>query len=70
MLICECMRMLQNLPMKPKLLTPYSSLQPRKGFTLVEMILVVALIGIVAGLSVPFIQSFGVSSNLYTHSDT
>ena len=62
--------MIRILTMKPKLLITHYNLQPSKGFTLVEMILVVALIGIVAGLSVPFLQSFGVSSNLYTHSDT
>ena len=41
-----------------------------RGFTLVELLIVIAILGIVGGLSVPFIQSFQVSSDLATHSNT
>lgn len=47
-----------------------SSLQPNKGFTLVELLIVIAIVTIVAGLSVPFIQSFQTSTDLYTHAVT
>ncbi|MDD2807537.1 MAG: type II secretion system protein [Patescibacteria group bacterium] len=40
-----------------------------KGFTLVETILVLAMLVIISGLSIPFIQSFNASSDLYTYSD-
>jgi prepilin-type N-terminal cleavage/methylation domain-containing protein len=41
-----------------------------KGFTLIELLIVFAILVVVAALSVPFIQSFQVSSDLYTHADT
>ncbi|MDX9892841.1 MAG: prepilin-type N-terminal cleavage/methylation domain-containing protein [Patescibacteria group bacterium] len=41
-----------------------------KGFTLVELLIVFAILGIVAVFSIPFIQSFQVSSDLYTQADT
>lgn len=47
-------------------LTTYN-LQPKKGFTLIELLVVITIITIVAGLSVPFIQSFQTSTDLYTH---
>ncbi|MFA5022374.1 MAG: type II secretion system protein [Patescibacteria group bacterium] len=41
-----------------------------KGFTLIELIIVMGMLVIVATLSVPFFQSFQVSSDLYTHANT
>jgi type IV fimbrial biogenesis protein FimT len=41
-----------------------------RGFTLIELILVIAIISIVATLSIPFIQTFQTSSDLYTYVDT
>lgn len=41
-----------------------------KGFTLIELILVIAITAIVAALSVPFVQSFQTSTDLYTHANT
>lgn len=40
-----------------------------KGFTLVETILVLALLVIISSFSIPFVQSFNASSNLYTYAD-
>lgn len=40
-----------------------------KGFTLIELIVVVFIILILGALSVPFFQSFQVSSDLYTLTD-
>lgn len=40
-----------------------------RGFTLVELLVVIAIITITAGLSIPFVQSFQVSSDLRTNSD-
>lgn len=37
-----------------------------KGFTLLEILIVIALFGIVVGLSIPFYQSFQVSNQLDT----
>lgn len=42
----------------------------KKGFTLIELLVVIAIISVVAGLSVPFVQSFQTSSDLYTHANT
>lgn len=41
-----------------------------KGFTLIELIVVIGIFTIVSALSVPFIQSFQTSSNLHTHANT
>lgn len=41
-----------------------------RGFTLIELILVVALMALIGGMSAPFFQSFQVSSDLYTYTDT
>lgn len=41
-----------------------------RGFTLIELILVIAISVIVAGLSIPFLQSFGVSTDTRTHALT
>lgn len=40
------------------------------GFTLIELILVIAMLAIIGGMSVPFFQSFQVTSDLATYSDT
>ncbi|MBU1164648.1 prepilin-type N-terminal cleavage/methylation domain-containing protein [Patescibacteria group bacterium] len=40
-----------------------------RGFTLIELIIVVAIIMLLGALSVPFFQSFQVSSGLYTFTD-
>lgn len=40
-----------------------------KGFTLIELIIVIFIIMILGALSVPFFQSFQVSSELYTLTD-
>lgn len=45
-------------------------LLPKKGFTLIELILVIAMLAIIGGMSVPFFQSFQVTSDLATYSDT
>ncbi len=41
-----------------------------KGFTLIELSLVIAIIAMVSVLSIPFIQIFQTSSDLYTYTDT
>ncbi|MFA6410427.1 MAG: prepilin-type N-terminal cleavage/methylation domain-containing protein [Candidatus Buchananbacteria bacterium] len=41
-----------------------------KGFTLIELLLVIGMMAIVAGMSVPFFQTFQVSSDLYTNTNT
>jgi len=41
-----------------------------KGFTLIELIIVLGILVSVAVLSLPFIQSFQASSDLYTYVDT
>ena len=49
-----------------------TDLTPRKGagFTLIELLIVIGILVIVSGLSVPFLQTFQVSSDLYTHANT
>jgi len=39
-----------------------------KGFSLIELILVLALVAIVSALTIPFVQSFQVSADLTTYS--
>lgn len=41
-----------------------------RGFTLIELLIVMAILAVAAALSVPFIQTFQVSSDLYTNLDT
>ncbi len=41
-----------------------------RGFTLIELIIVLVVLAIVSVLAIPFIQSFQVSSDLYTYTDT
>jgi len=41
-----------------------------RGFTLVELLIVLAIIAVVGALAIPFIQTFQVSSDLYTYADT
>lgn len=41
-----------------------------RGFTLIELILVIALMTVIGGMSVPFFQSFQVSTDLATYADT
>ena len=41
-----------------------------RGFTLIELILIMAILGIVSVFSVPFLQSFQVSQDTITYSDT
>jgi len=41
-----------------------------RGFTLVELLIVLGVLAIVSALAIPFIQSFQISSDLYTFSDT
>lgn len=41
-----------------------------RGFTLIELIIVLGILAAVAVLSLPFVQSFQVSSDLYTYVDT
>lgn len=53
----------------PKKLRVYQ-LPANLGFTLIELIMVVALLAIIGGMSVPFFQSFQVTSDLVTYSDT
>lgn len=55
--------------LSPLLPTSYF-LPASKGFTLIELIIVMAILAVVGALSVPFIQSFQVSSNLSTHTTT
>ena len=40
-----------------------------KAFTLIELLIVIAIVMILGALSVPFFQSFQVSSELYTFTD-
>lgn len=56
----------------PHLFRRSNSLPIKKGegFTLIELILVVALMAIIGGMSAPFFPSFQVSSDLYTYTDT
>ena len=41
-----------------------------RGFTLIELIIVLGILVVVSALSIPFIQTFQVSSDLYTHTNT
>lgn len=41
-----------------------------KGFTLIELLVVFGILVVVAVFSVPFIQTFQVTSDIYTHSDS
>ena len=41
-----------------------------RGFTLIELLVVIGILIIVAGLSIPFFQTFQASSDLYTHAHT
>jgi len=41
-----------------------------RGFTLIELLIVIGIFVIVGALSAPFLQSFQVSSDLYTHAYT
>ena len=41
-----------------------------KGFTLIELIIVLAILSIVGALSVPFLQTFQVSQDAITYSNT
>ena len=41
-----------------------------RGFTLIELIIVLGVLVIIAGLTIPFFQSFQISSNLNTYSQT
>lgn len=41
-----------------------------KGFTLIELLVVLGILIVVAGLSVPFFQSFQTSSDLYTNANS
>ena len=49
---------------KNKVLCPKSA-----GFTIVEILIILGVLAIVATLSLPFIQSFQVSSDLTTYSE-
>jgi len=45
-------------------------LHNKKGFTLIELLVVLAILTAMAGLSIPFFQSFQTSSDLYTNTNS